>query len=94
MPALTDKAELKADRPLFSRRRKVSVRQNQNAIRQSAVHEGDWKYLRTYKFRGKGKFSDTYSAALYNLKEDIGEEENLTASHPEKMKELRTLLDQ
>jgi hypothetical protein len=44
----TGKAELPADRPLFFRRRRVPVRQNQNAIRQSAVRQGDWKYLKTY----------------------------------------------
>jgi arylsulfatase A-like enzyme len=90
LPALTGKAELKPDRPLFFRRRKVSVRQNQNVIRQSAVRQGDWKYLRTYNIRDNDKFT----AALYNLKYDIAEEKNLTASHPEKQQALSDLLDQ
>ncbi|MDP6359048.1 MAG: sulfatase-like hydrolase/transferase [Planctomycetota bacterium] len=89
LPALTGKAELKADRPLFFRRRTVSVRRNQNFIRQSAVRQGDWKYLRTYK-----RPSDKYVAALYNLKHDIGEEKNLSATSPEKMKTLSDLLEQ
>jgi arylsulfatase A-like enzyme len=90
LPALTGKAELQADRPLFFRRRKVSVRQNQNVIRQSAVRQGDWKYLRTYNIRDNDKFT----AALYNLKDDIAEEKNLAASHPEKLQALSDLLDQ
>jgi N-acetylgalactosamine-6-sulfatase len=94
LPALTGKEQLEAERALFFRRRMVSVRQNQNFIRQSAVRKGDWKYLRTYKSLGKGTFSDQYAAALYNLKEDIAEEKNLAASNPEKMKALGDLLDQ
>ena len=58
LPALTGKRELAADRPLFFRRRVVSVRAGQNSIRQSAVRQGDWKYLRSYKFLGNGVFSD------------------------------------
>jgi arylsulfatase A-like enzyme len=69
LPALTGKAELKADRPIFFRRRTISVRQNQNVIRQSAVRRGDWKYLRTYNIRN----NDRFTAALYNLKDDIAE---------------------
>ncbi len=90
LPALTGKVELKADRPLFFRRRKVSVRQNQNVIRQSAVRQGDWKYLRTYNIRD----NDNFTAALYNLNDDIAEEENLTASHPQKLQALSDLLVQ
>ena len=89
LPALTGKAELDADRPLYFRRRTVVAWKNQNAIRQSAVRQGDWKYLRTYS-RGNGKFT----AALYNLEDDIAEKENLTASHPEKLQALSDLLDQ
>ncbi len=90
LPALTGKAELQADRPLFFRRRKVSVRQNQNVIRQSAVRQAEWKYLRTYNIRDNDKFT----AALYNLNDDIAEEKNLAASHPEKLQALSDLLDQ
>ena len=57
LPALTGKAELNADRPLVFRRRTVSVRQNQNVIRQSAVRQGKWKYLRTYNKRDNSKFT-------------------------------------
>jgi len=90
LPALTGQAELKADRPLFFRRRTVKVRQNQNDIRQSAVRQGDWKYLRTYSKRDNSKFA----AALFNLTDDIAEENDLAASHSEKMAALSNLLDQ
>jgi arylsulfatase A len=87
---LTGKAELKAARPLFFRRRTVNVRQNRNVIRQSAFRKGDWKYLRTYKPIG----SDKYQSALYHLGKDIAEEKNLATANPQKMKALSILLDQ
>ncbi len=94
LPALTGKDQLDAERAIFFRRRMVIVWGKQNSIRQSAVRKGDWKYLRTYKFLGGGKFSDKYAAALYNLKKDIAEENNLAASAPERMKALSDLLEQ
>jgi len=35
---------------------------------------------------------DSQPAELYNIKEDIGQKNNLAAAHPEKVEELRTLL--
>lgn len=90
LPALTGEAKLPADRPLFFRRRNVTVWKNQNLIRQSAVRQGDWKYLRTYNMKDNSKFS----TALYNLKDDVAEEKNLAESHPEKMGSLSNLLDE
>jgi arylsulfatase A-like enzyme len=90
LPALTGQAELKADRPIFFRRRTISVRQNKNTIRQSAVRRGDWKYLRTYNTRDNSKFTP----ALYNLKDDIAEETDLAESHGERLKSMSNLLDQ
>lgn len=90
LPALTGESELAADHPLFFRRRTVVAWKGQNAIRQSAVRQGDWKYVRTYKPRG----TDRYQSALYNLSEDIAEESNLAASNPEKMKAMSDLIDQ
>ena len=94
LPALTGREQLEAERAIFFRRRMVKARQRQDFIRQSAVRQGDWKYLRTYKFLGGGKFSDKYTASLYNLKEDIAEEKNLSASAPDKLKALGDLLDE
>ena len=90
IPVLTGKSELAYDRPQFFRRRNIRVRANQNQIRQAAVRQGDWKYLRTYKPVG----SDKYQVALYNLKEDIGETKNLATEVPAKVKTLSKLLDQ
>ncbi len=89
LPILTGKLKLKADRPLFFRRRNIKVHANQNVIRQSAVRQGDWKYLRTYKPLGTGKYQST----LYNLKDDIAEKENLAASSPAKVKAMSNLLE-
>jgi len=90
VPIFTGKSELAPDRPLFFRRRKVVVWQGVNYIRQSAVREGDWKYLRTYKPVG----SDKFKAALYNLSSDIAEENDLAASHPEKLQAMSDLLEE
>ena len=90
VPVMTGAGDLSADRPLFFRRRNITVQLGENGIRQSAVRQGDWKYLRTYKPVG----SDRYQQALYLLSEDIGEENNLAGSHPERTEELSQLLDQ
>jgi arylsulfatase A-like enzyme len=44
-----------------------------------AVHAGDWKLL---------EFFETGKRELYNLKDDIGEKNDLAAAQPEKVKEL------
>ncbi len=88
-PALTGQDQFAYDRPLFFRRRTVVARKGQADIRQSAVRQGDWKYLRTYKPLGTGKFQP----ALFNLRNDLGEQNNLATSNPTKMKELSDLLE-
>ena len=75
--------ELPSSRPFFFRR----FRGRAGHYQQSAVRQGDWKYLRSY--RG----SEKYTEALYNLKTDIGETKDLTRSEPEKLKALRRLLE-
>jgi hypothetical protein len=50
----------------------------------SVVRDGDWKYLYFYNDK---------RSELYNLKDDIGEKNNLIASMPEKAKQLKTRLD-
>jgi hypothetical protein len=42
---------------------------------------------------GGGKFSDQYSASLYNLREDIAEETNLSRTKAERLSALSELLD-
>nr|MBX2814859.1 DUF4976 domain-containing protein [Saprospiraceae bacterium] len=49
----------------------------------SAIRQGDWKLL---------EYFEDNRIELYNLKEDIGEENNLEKVHPEKAKELLELL--
>ena len=90
VPVLIGKDNLSYDRPQFFRRRNVRVRDNQNQIRQSAVRQGDWKYLRSYKPLG----SDKYQSSLFNLKDDLGETKNLATENPAKVEALSLLLDQ
>lgn len=54
-----------------------------------SVHHGDWKLIRTFHYGEHGK----HEYRLYNLREDIGENENLVAAHPERVKELDKLIE-
>jgi arylsulfatase A-like enzyme len=51
-----------------------------------AIRMGDWKLL--VQGEGKKNAQKNGSPELYNLAEDIGEKNDLTASHPDKVKEL------
>jgi len=53
------------------------------------ARKGDWKLIRLYG-EGLGR-SNAYE--LYNLKEDIGEKNNLADKYPKKVRELDTLID-
>ena len=71
-----------------------------------AVRSGDWKMHFPHRYRtmngeerGKdgmpGNYrSDSTSYALYNLRDDIGETNNLAEKYPEKLEELRKLGEQ
>lgn len=63
------------------------VRANRGAA--STVRKGPWK-LHRYYCRGEG-YTDRLE--LYNLKDDIGERNNLAAKYPDKVAELKKLLD-
>ena len=91
LPVLTGAGELNANRPLFFRRRTIVYWKGQNAIRQSAVRQGDWKYLRTYK-RRPGGLTQEYEEALYNLADDLGETKDLAKANREKLQELEKML--
>ena len=54
-----------------------------------SVHHGDWKLIRTFHYGEDGK----HAYRLYNLREDIGENNNLAATYPEKVKELDKLIE-
>jgi arylsulfatase A-like enzyme len=54
-----------------------------------AVHQGDWKFIRTFHYGEDGG----HQYRLYNLREDIGESKNLAATHPEKAKAMDRLIE-
>jgi len=54
-----------------------------------AVHHGDWKFIRIFHYGEDGK----HDYRLYNLREDIGENNNLAAAHPERVKAMDRLID-
>ena len=83
LPALKGERELPSNRPFFFRR----FKSGKGNYQQSAVRQGDWKYLRSYGG------SEKYIEALYNLRSDIGETKDLTRSAPEKLNALRRLLE-
>jgi arylsulfatase A-like enzyme len=57
-----------------------------------AIRKGDWKLVKTTEGRLKEGDPSTFNylsgAELYNLAQDIGEQKNLAAAHPKKVKEL------
>jgi arylsulfatase A-like enzyme len=66
---------------------------------QMAIRMGDWKLVKATAGRGKAGGGGAASrrekatvegAALFNLKDDIGEQTDLATKHPDKVKELAT----
>lgn len=60
---------------------------------QMAVRQGDWKLVKYDPVVDGGKKGAT-DARLYNLAEDISEEDNVIAEEPEKAKELQAAWDE
>jgi len=60
----------------------------------TAVRSGDWKYHKQELFKVKATMRDTKAPTLYNLKEDIGESNNVIADHPEIAERLAKALEQ
>lgn len=54
-----------------------------------SVHVGDWKLIRLFHQGENG----AHSYLLYNLKEDIGEKNNLAVAYPEKVQEMDRLME-
>ncbi|QHI70068.1 sulfatase [Tichowtungia aerotolerans] len=54
-----------------------------------SVHSGDWKLIRLFCQGENG----AHDYRLYNLKEDIGEKNNLAASYPEKVRTLDRMIE-
>lgn len=59
---------------------------------QMAIRKGDWKLVK-YDLATENK-TGTSPTKLYNLKDDIGEANDLAAKHPETVKELQAAWDQ
>ena len=88
VPLLLGEAQVSETRPLFFRRRDINFRQNLNSIRQSAVRQGAWKYLRSYK-----KNNEKYTATLFDLDNDIAEQNDISQTSPERFQEMSDLLE-
>lgn len=91
---LAGTGDLPEDRPLFWRRKTINVRKGLDSIRQSAVRQGDWKYVRSYQYLGGQRFGEDFNEGLFNLSEDIGETNNRAPSNPEKLQHLQRLLNE
>lgn len=89
VPMLAGSARLPEDRALFFRRRTIAVRKKENHIRQSAVRQGNWKYLRTYKKTD----NELFKATLSNLEDDIAELDDRSVSSPERAQQMSDLLE-
>ncbi|MCW1914769.1 sulfatase-like hydrolase/transferase [Luteolibacter sp. GHJ8] len=64
---------------------------------QLAVRKGDWKLVKSVadgNARGGAGKASVEEAKLYNLKDDIGEKNDLAAANPDKVKELTELWNQ
>lgn len=61
---------------------------------QNAVRSGDWKYHQKETFKWKPTARKTSGPSLYNLKEDIGEANNLIEKYPEIAERLRKALEE
>jgi arylsulfatase A-like enzyme len=61
----------------------------------NAVRQGKWKYLRAeHKVPGYAQDKEREQVEeLYDLEADIGERENLAAKHPEKVRELKRVME-
>ena len=59
---------------------------------QGAVRQGDWKYHSREIFKVKATTRKHKGPTLYNLKEDIGESNNLIDQHPEIAERLANVL--
>ena len=53
-----------------------------------SVHQDDWKLIRIFHAGEKG----AHRYLLFNLREDLGEANNLASQHPEKVQELDALI--
>ena len=64
-----------------------------NYLRQEAFRSGDWKLLRSFKYLRDKKWSAEHKDELFNLKDDLGETENLAERMPEKYEAMKAAFD-
>lgn len=62
-----------------------------------SISDGTWKYIlpakgESYNQLTKTELGNSESEQLYNLKKDIGEKKNLAEKYPDKVKEMKALL--
>ena len=73
------------------------IRENAVSASMGGVHAvrlGDWKYIPAPGSGGWGKGGDqSQPVQLYNLADDLGETKNLAAAMPEKVAEMKALLE-
>jgi arylsulfatase A len=89
LPYLRGEKPVDAQRPLYWRWRDVRMNRGQNSLRGLAVRQGNWKFLRNYKYAGNGAFSDKYQEELYDLSADIGETTNIIKENPQIAERLK-----
>lgn len=70
----------------------------QQSLGTLSVVKGNWKYIKPTKAPKYNRNTNTELGhdtieQLYNLKEDVGEKENVAAKYPEKTSELKALLE-
>ena len=63
-----------------------------------SISDGTWKYIAPCRYKAysaKTRTETGYSKEdqLYNLREDVGEKNNVALNHPKKVEELRELLE-
>ena len=63
-----------------------------------SVSDGTWKYITPNDYSPYSKETNTELGnapedQLYNLKEDVGEKENVAAAHPREVERLKAILD-
>lgn len=79
-----------ADQPRTFGWRRRDWGQSDNFLRQEALLDGDWKYIRSYPYLGDGAWGTNVTEQIFHLPSDIGEATNLASANPFGLDELRS----
>jgi arylsulfatase A-like enzyme len=93
LPLLQGQVGSLPERPLFWRRRNVDARANTIGLQGKSIRLGAWKLLMDARHTGGGKRLEG-KPMLFNLADDISEENNLVSAQPEIAAKLKKLLDE